>query len=128
MDREGAIEEDAAERARPIFMNAVEHPIHDLDRHQAEAVVDEMGRHVGEHDESRTQPEPPDHTVHLPSLPDPNIVHLTGRNNDNTRAASGVLSPLVPCPPGDGIQRRCATCPTGYTTSIEYRRTGCQSG
>ena len=33
---------------------------------EAQAVVEEMGRHVGEHDEARAQPQPPDHVFHPP--------------------------------------------------------------
>jgi putative ABC transport system substrate-binding protein len=35
--------------------------IHDLDRNEAQGVVDEVGRHVGKHDESGNQADPPDH-------------------------------------------------------------------
>jgi hypothetical protein len=35
--------------------------IHDLDRNEAQGVVDEVGRHVGKHDESRNEADPPDH-------------------------------------------------------------------
>ena len=64
MGREGAIEEDAAEQRGPILVDVLERTIHDLDRDEAQTVVDEVGRHVCEHDESRSQPQPPDHTFH----------------------------------------------------------------
>src|SRR5262249_35902016 len=61
MDREGAVEHDAAERAPPILVDPMERAIHDLDRNEAQGVVDEVGRHVGKHDESGNQADPPDH-------------------------------------------------------------------
>ena len=61
MDRESAVEQHAAERARPILVDAMELAIHDLDRNEAQGVVDEVGRHVGKHDESGNQADPPDH-------------------------------------------------------------------
>src|SRR5207302_6685599 len=64
MGREGAVEEDAAEQRGPILVDVLERAIHDLDRDETQAVVDEVGRHVCEHDESRSQPQPPDHTFH----------------------------------------------------------------
>jgi len=45
-------------------VDVLERTIHDLDRDKAQTVVDEVGRHVCEHDESRSQPQPPDHTFH----------------------------------------------------------------
>ena len=68
MNGEGAVEEDAAERARPILIDLPQRLVHHLDRYEAEAVIDEMGRHVGEHDEPRSQPQPPDHGFHLRNL------------------------------------------------------------
>src|SRR6266496_3365000 len=64
MGREGAVEEDGAELRRPIFVDVLERAIHGLDRNEAQAVIDEMGRHVCQHDEARSQPQPPDHAVH----------------------------------------------------------------
>ncbi len=64
MGREGAVEEDGAELRRPIFVDVLERAIHGLDRNEAQAMIDEMGRHVCQHDESRRQPQPPDHAVH----------------------------------------------------------------
>src|SRR5262249_18032894 len=61
MDREGAVEDDAAERAPPILVDPMELAIHDLDGNEAQGVVDEVGRHVGKHDESGSQADPPDH-------------------------------------------------------------------
>ena len=61
MCRERAVEDETAERAPPNLVDKVKLAIHDLDRDEAQAVVDEMSRHVGEHDEARSQPEPPDH-------------------------------------------------------------------
>jgi hypothetical protein len=46
------------------MVNVLERAIHDLDRDEAQTVVDEVGRHVREHDESRSQPQPPDHAFH----------------------------------------------------------------
>jgi hypothetical protein len=50
MGREGAVEDDAADGTRPILVDAIESAIHCIDRKQAQAVVEEMGRHVSEHD------------------------------------------------------------------------------
>jgi len=62
--RERTVEEDAAEGRRPILVDVLEREIHDLDRDEAQAVVDEMGRHVCQHDESRSQPQSSDHAFH----------------------------------------------------------------
>src|SRR6266481_8941911 len=64
MDGEGTVEESAAEGGAPVLVDLGERAIHRLDRDQAQAVVDEVGRHVGQHDEPRSQPQPPDHAVH----------------------------------------------------------------
>jgi hypothetical protein len=64
MGREGAVEQDAAQQRGPVVVDVLERTIHDLDRDKAQTVIDEVGRHVCEHDESRSQPQPPDHTFH----------------------------------------------------------------
>jgi hypothetical protein len=57
MGRKRAVEEDAAERRRPILVDVLEREIHDLERDEAQAVIDEVGRHVCQHDKARGQPE-----------------------------------------------------------------------
>src|SRR5262249_19759479 len=64
VDGERAIEEDAAERRRPVRVDVHERTIHRLDRDEAQAVVDEVAGHVGQHDQTRSQPQSPDHAVH----------------------------------------------------------------
>src|SRR5262249_55692278 len=61
VDRERAVEEDAAEGRRPILVDVLEGEIHDLDRDEAQTVVYEMGRHVCQHAESRSHPQSSDH-------------------------------------------------------------------
>jgi hypothetical protein len=67
MNGKGAVEKNAAEGRRPVLVDLHERAIHRLDRNEAQAVVDEVGRHVCQHDEPRGQPKPPDHAVHLRS-------------------------------------------------------------
>src|SRR5437764_9401555 len=64
MGSESAVEENAAKRRRPVLVDFDERPIHRLDRNEAQAVVDEVGRHVCQHDEARSQPKSPNHTIH----------------------------------------------------------------
>src|SRR5262249_10557731 len=67
VDGKGAVEKNAAEGRRPVLVDLDERGIHRLDRNEAQAVVDEVRRHVRQHDEPRGQPKPPDHAVHLRS-------------------------------------------------------------
>src|SRR5262249_10295703 len=67
MGGKGAVEKNAAKRRRPVLVDLDERGIHRLDRNEAQAVVDEVRRHVRQHDEPRGQPKPPDHAVHLRS-------------------------------------------------------------
>ena len=64
MGGESTVEKDGAERRCPIRVDVLERMIHRLDRDEAEAVVDKVGRHVREHDEPRNQPQSPDHAFH----------------------------------------------------------------
>jgi hypothetical protein len=44
--RKGAVEDDAAGRTPPKLVDALEDAIHYIDRDEAQAVVEEMGRHI----------------------------------------------------------------------------------
>src|SRR5258708_9324001 len=100
MDGKGTVEKNAAERRGPILVDLHECAIHRLDRNEAQAVVDEMGRHVCQHDEPRSQPKPQDHAVHPRScfkprpraLLPPNEAFAGGRGGIRTHEG---LAPLA---------------------------------
>ena len=57
VDEEGAVERDGAERAAPEREEPEPSRFHGVDRHEAERVVHQMGRDVGEQDTARPEPE-----------------------------------------------------------------------
>src|SRR5690242_11616550 len=52
MNGKGAIKRKRAEITRPDAIDAAQQPIHRADGNETEAVIEEMRRHVGEHDEA----------------------------------------------------------------------------
>src|SRR6185437_2631062 len=65
MREERAIERDRHRPGRPEPIEPVEHPLHHVERDEAEAVIEEMREEIAEEDEAGGQSDPSDH----PNLP-----------------------------------------------------------
>ena len=61
MNQKAAVEQRLRRRVRPEPEDPGEHPVHGAERDQADGMVREMHRHIGEHHQTRTKPQSPDH-------------------------------------------------------------------
>src|SRR5438105_6439163 len=61
MDEKAAVEQHLRWAVRPDAENVPQHVFHRLERNQADGVIEEMHRHIGEHHQARRKPQLPDH-------------------------------------------------------------------
>ena len=61
MDQKAAIEQRLCRRVRPDQKDVGQHHFHRRQRDQADGVVEQMHRHIGEHHQARKKPQSADH-------------------------------------------------------------------